>query len=250
MIRVQLAKGERTIRFKSKFSELTLVQLKEYMRINKGIELLLQSWGSVINSTDTTQEYEDLYLVDLNDMRLELINLLCMNPKRLSKQLDKYILAYDSVRVVVEKIYKSFGSFSDYWEKAPAIGSFVSFSPFPKRYTVHSVGGNTVQRDKIAAFRLKQAFDDTNAIGSDNWDNVVQFIATVIRPAKQVKEIGFTQKAFVNGKNLKGYSPSDSHAYYLEQLEQQIKAQTPVAERLKCGVAIGIIKYFWLKKKN
>lgn len=241
------------IKFKSSYSDMNLLELRDYMKGCNDLENVYQAYESLVNQDNKPKNWTDQLdgiIVDLMIIRLDLLHILAKNKKVFKLELDRLVPNPQSIKLIFDEVTKRIGGFDVFWDSCPTVSSF-KLSPFSfTSYQACNIETNTVQRDKIASFRLKMAFEYKRELEGNDWDNVIKFIATIIRPKKQQKEIDFNPKAFINQKKMKGYNASQSHAYYMSELNNQIEKQTPIAEKIKANIAVGIIKHYYQKKKN
>ena len=192
----------------------------------------------------------------IGQKRTDLLIELCLNNKN---KFSKFCLespeyGYSLAREAVKHLFAKMGDFADYWDAAAPVESFaarVGVLPFKTHFKLHDFESTTLLRENIANQRIKEAFAFSEEIVQDkDWDNICKFIATIVRPASEIKEFSFSQKAFVKSQKLKGMNYSERLDYYMEQLDKQVEDQSKIFENLPLNIAIGIIKTYWQKKKH
>ena len=279
--------GTKTWDFISSFSDFNLSNVKEYMRSQSAVDDILKKQNDILiemgtlipEGVNTQQDIElailegrmaenyegQIYVLesDMDELqeqlrvkRTELLTSLCKGNKKKfvhfcenTKGVD-----YGLIREAVKAILNKLGHFSDYWRDCPMVSSFKIRKPwsiFRTTYKLHDMDRNTLIRDHLANQQLKLAFSyEEELVKEEAWDNISLFVATITRPLFQEFEFSFSKNSFINSKAVVSIKHADRLEYYMEKLEKSWKKRSVIFEKLPLAVAIGIIKYYWQKKKE
>ena len=264
--------GGKRWRFKTSFDEFTLEDIKRWMpSYSRALEIedeLLES----AKRYDAVTELIDLGLNELADDEqmqidvdvnllyseqvaklIEMLSVLCYSKSfnsfaQNSNDVNRLLLK-DCVNILLVKV----GDFTDYWNECKPVESFKhnkkGFLSIAKAYKVHDMDRNTLMRDALASYQAATALTNKNELDSGSWDNICSFVATLVRPSKQVNEIAYSNDSFIHASKLKGMSFSDKESYYKQKIENEVRKLEKRFVNLKLPIAIGVLKEYFKKKR-
>lgn len=260
---------KKRLRIKTSFDKFTLTDIKAWWKAVEIIEGLYEErkgiaskYEKIENTIDqlTPEQYDNQMrfteaLADSCRARLTLSYIQLISVASSTKGCQKFLestdgTTHDSMENAAEIIIKKLGDFIEYFESCGCVEKFkhVGKGWYPRSYKVHSMDNNTLMRDALASVQVSTALDFKNEIGIGRWDNICKFVALVARPKGQSFEMAFSNKSFINSKELKGMDSCDKLQYYQQVLDKSVEGREKHFQNLPLPIAIGVIKEYEKKK--
>lgn len=268
--------GNNTWRFRSSFGDFNLANIIPYMNISAKIEAVHDHYmatyksiapleNKLMKELDITKadELKKLISFTRNECsvlqmqihldRIDLLSSLCTK----SEQFKHWALNTNGVdKGIIDAclgaLSKKLGSFTDYWNSVPIVNSFKFKTGrfFYTKFKVHDMDKTTLYRETIAYNIANRAMSHRDKLDTGVFEDVCEFVATLVRPAKQKEEISFNGKSFLSGKKTKGLSSLEKTNLYVEEIDKIVAIRKEQFKELPLSTGIGVILCYYQKKKN
>lgn len=268
--------GSKTWKFKTSFGEFTCSNIKDYMNIHKTMDDVREKYNAEVNSIKPLEnsfiqqlDYEESKKIkglisdaidncaslqmQIHLIRVDLLSALCYSSSFKDWALSTKGVDKETIDTCLKYIFEKLGNFNDFWNSTPivekfSLGSSFGASLFKTKYQVHEMDSTSLIREAISQNILNRAMNERSKLDQGYFDDLVKFVATIVRPASQKEEISFSSKAFIKGKNVKGLSYSEKLTYYTEKLEEATLKRMKQFENMPLSIAIGVILCYFQKK--
>lgn len=267
--------GPKTWAFKSSFNDFNLSNIIPYMNIHADMDSLHEKYVATYNSIEPLEEKQanelelkkatELKLMIFNArqecsdlqmkihlIRVDFLSFLCTKTNQFRKWamntngVDKGI-----IDTCLKVLFNQLGSFTDYWDSVPIINKFTYKTGrfLGEEYKVHDMDKTTLYRETLSHNIANKAMSHRGKLDAGIFDDICEFVATLVRPTRELEEISFNSKAFIAGKKVKGLSNLEKLDYYIERLDKVIAKRKKQFESLPLKVGIGVIICYYQKKK-
>lgn len=265
--------GTRTWKFRTSYGEFDCTNIKDYMDCHAAMDSAHDKYmaeyksikpleNQFIKELDPKKSKNLRMLIaqakdNLADLqmklhlaRVEFLSICCYSSSFGKWAMETNGVDKEIIDTCLKAIVDKLSSFTDFWNNAPMVESFIFGNGFfKKKYKVHDLDVTTVYREMISNDIMARAMNHRSKLDEGYFDDIAKFVATIVRPAKEVEEISFTKKAFIKGKNVKGLNSSEKLDYYIGKLNEAVDKRADQFKKLPLSIAIGVIVCYFSKKK-
>lgn len=272
--------GPKTWTFKSSFNDFNLSNIIPYMSIHADMDSLHEKYVATYNSIEpleaqlsfidkySIQEFSNVKKIEkllfnarqecsdlqmkIHLIRVDFLSFLCTKTNQFRKwAMNTNGVDKDIIDTCLKVLFDQLGSFTDYWDSVPIINKFTYKTGrfLGEEYKVHDMDKTTLYRETLSHNIANKAMSHRGKLDAGIFDDICEFVATLVRPTRELEEISFNSKAFIAGKKVKGLSNLEKLDYYIERLDKVIAKRKKQFESLPLKVGIGVIICYYQKKK-